>query len=427
MSIPIIAYPNEFPNPKHSAEASLELGADALQRRYFRPKLTFSFPIDWGHLFVEMNYYQRIDSQLKGEVDFWLLGGTLINVSDILFFEASLNHMSRHITSVTYPVIFDVNELLGRLWLHTQKLNLGLGGGGYVGGNDAYDNLFVLNVELPQILDTEFSLVAEAKLVNFSTILHEFEFIISLSQSVDLFVRNAKHYELDTTTYLGMRLKSGGDTRDYVKKLKLRAGALPANDRYKLIAHNEFYLEFLHSPKRRLQLLLNCRIPILRNEEILGPFKPEKIAYPILLEYERRLTDELLATGYIGFSSEMPLDVDRSFSSTLGFGVGITNQSFFEKLDKGFRFALSGGRNFTHAYDIDAKIGINTLGKPLNIGAEAKIHINQEESTSTLKLFTEFGGEIKARMFIAGNLLDSFDDSASLTSWEIGFELIKWF
>ncbi len=425
--VPLFVYPNDSSKEGSSASANLELGADSLQRRYFRPRLRFGFPFDWGNAFVEMNYYQRINGQLKGEVDFWILGGLLIKMSETLRLEASLNHMSRHITSVTNPAIFEVNELLGRIWLKTPNIHLGLGGGGYIGGNDAYDNIFVLNLGLPKILDTEFSVVAEAKLINLNRILYDFEFFVSLSQSVDLFVRNTKHYELDTTTYLGMRLKSGGSTKIYIKKLKLRAGTLPSNDRYKLIANNEFYLEFYQSPKRRLQLLLNSRVPILNNEKILGTFRPEEIAYPMLLEYERRVTDKLLAIGYIGYRAEMPLDIDRSFSSTLGFGIGISNQSFFEKLDNNFRFAISGGRNFTHAYDFDARIGINTVGRPLNIGADAKIRINSEESISTLEIFMEFGGEIKTRVFFCGDHMDFFDYRTSLTNWQIGFELVKWF
>jgi len=421
------ASPGLHPETVAPATASLEIGTDSLQRRYFRPRLRFDFPLDWGIIFLEMNYHQRINSQLQGEVDFWLLGGAMIDVSSFSRLEVGLNHMSRHVTSVPNPKIFDVNEILGRFWIHSRHVEIGLGGGGFIGGKEAYDNLLALNLRLPKILDTEFGLSAEAKLINFKEILHDFEFSIGLSKSIELFVRNSRHYNANTTTYLGMRIRSDEDHPHFLKKLKLRAGTLPSDGRYKFETKTEFYLEFLESPSQRLQILLNSRIPILENQEILGPFRPEKIAYPLVLEYERKISADLLAIGYIDYKAKMPLDVDLPFTSTLGFGLGIANQSFFEKLDKRLRFVVSGGRNFTHVYDAEARIGVNTLREPMNFGADAGLHVNSEELNSSLEIFAEFGGEIKARLFLNGCYTDFFNGNASRAEWRIGFELIRWF
>ncbi|MBN1224673.1 MAG: hypothetical protein JXB23_15600 [Candidatus Aminicenantes bacterium] len=423
----LYAYQERHPDSPSSVMASLEIGADSLQRRYFRPKLRFDFPLNWGNIFMEMNYYQRINSRLIGEVDFWLLGGVMIDVSASSQLEVSLNHMSRHVTSEVNPVIFDVNELLARFWIRDRRISLGLGGGGYLGGNDAYDNLLAFNIALPQILGTEFGISAEAKWVNFTKILSDFEFYITLSKSVDLFVRNSRHYDYDATTYIGMRLRAGRNDKHFLKKLKLRSGTLPADNRYKLETKTEFYLEFLRTSKAGLQLMMNSRIPILENEEILGPFRPEKIAYPMVLEYERKISDDLLILGTINYNAEMPLDTDKAFTSTLGLGVGISNQSFFEKLDKRFRYAISGGRNFKHDYNAEARFGVNTLNSPLNFATDARLLVNDEAFYGSLEIFAEFGGEIKARLFLNGDYTDSFRGTASRATWRFGFEFIRWF
>ena len=39
----------------------------------------------------------------------------------------------------------------------------------------------------------------------------------------------------------------------------------------------------------------------------------------------------------------------------------------------------------------------------------------------------EFGGEIKARLFLNGCYTDFFNGNASRAEWRIGFELIRWF
>jgi len=65
-------------------------------------------------------------------------------------------------------------------------MRLGFGGGFYIGGWEWYDNLLVLNYKYPNILKTEFGMEAEFKLINFTKVLHDLEFFISLNENLEV-------------------------------------------------------------------------------------------------------------------------------------------------------------------------------------------------------------------------------------------------
>jgi hypothetical protein len=417
------------PSQKNShAVAHLEIGADSNERQFFRPYLRFEFPIKKSTAFTELNYYQRINSQLKGEVDFWLKAGLLYNSTESLDLEVSLNHFCRHTTSRFYPIIFDANEVLGRLWYRTSGMTLGFGGGFYIGGHEWYNNLLVFNYTYPHILQSEFSIDTEFKLINFTKVLYDLEFSISLIENLDLFVRNTQHYEYSNTTYLGMRFKSGGQAENIIRRLELQLGFFPSYDRHKMESNLAVDLEFFKKPHRRLQLSLISQIPVLRDDTFFHVFRPETIEYPLSLQYERRINNNLLAFGYCLYEVTMPVDVDLSFRSSLGLGVGLRNQPFFEKLDQTARFELYVGPNFTHNYDLGAKFGLNTVQKPLNFGVNVKARISADTFDGSLTVFGEFGNEVKIRIFVAGeNTKYHSDNMPAENRWQIGVSLFSWF
>jgi hypothetical protein len=411
-----------------TSKASLEIGVDSHERRFFRPYLRFEFPFRKGHIFTGINYYQRINRQLKGELDFWLKGGLQYDITSTLSLEGSLNHFCRHITSRTYPIIFNVNEVLGRLWYRAHNIKLGFGGGFYIGGNEWYDNLLVLSFMYPNILQTEFGIVAELKWINFTKILHDLEFFISLNENLDLFVRNTKHYEYENTTYLGIRFKSGGAANNIIQNMKFQAGVLPSYERHKMVSILAFDLEFFKSQNRRLQISMNSRIPILRDDSFLHVFRPDTIEYPLSLQYERKINDDLLAMGYCFYDVVMPVDVDNTFTSSLGVGVGLRNQPFFEKLEKTIRFEIFGGRNFTNTFDAGARLGVNTVGEPLNFGADAKTRVTANKFDGSLTVFGEIGKEIKIRIFVSWEISKYFnEDDSAVNKWQFGISLFSWF
>lgn len=428
IALPCFADENPPAQDKSRASAHLEIGADSYERLFFRPYLRFEFPINKSTLFTEVEYYQRINSQFKGEIDFWLKAGWLYEVTRPLILETSLNHFCRHITSRPYPIIFDANEVLGRLWYRTNDMKLGFGGGFYIGGYEWYDNLLVFNYKYPHILKTEFGIDAEFKLINFTKVLHDLEFYISLNENLDLFLRNTRHYEYDNTTYLGMRFKSGGQAINIIRKLELQIGIFPSYDRHKMKSTLAVDLEFFKKQDRRLQLSLISRIPVLRDDTFFHVFRPETIEYPLSLQYERRINHNLLIFGYCHYDLIMPVDVDQAFTSSLGVGVGLRNQPFFEKLDRTIRFDIFAGPCFSHTYDIGANIGINTVEKPVNFGVNTKTRMTADNLEGSLTLFGEFGKEIKIRIFARGDTTKYLNDNnPTENKWQFGIALFSWF
>jgi len=418
---------NREQDKKQTAFAFIELGGDSYERRYFRPRLSFKFPTGNFSFFFDLDYLQRINSRLKGEVDFLINIGLESQLANTIFLEAGVYHLSRHITSVEYSPILDINEFLGRIWYRLPTVNLGIGGGGYLGPSEGYSRLAVFNLDLPHIFQSEFSLRSELKMVDFSEFFYDAEVICELDSSLDLFVRFAKHYGYQKITYLGLRINSSGKTQDYLSKAGMRASVIPDYPQQKALVENEFKLEFKRSSNSRVVLTLQGLIPVLRGRQFIGTFRPEKIRYPISLEYEKLVLPGLYGVGYCRYDIAMPLDVAKEFSSSLGIGIGIRNQPDFSRLDKKFRFEAYAGRNFSLSFDGGIFVGINTVNKPFDFGANSEVRFNSEEFYGQLEVFAEFGNAVKIRPFFAfeqSRLLDI--EKSTVGKFQLGLELIHW-
>ena len=420
---------DDFQLSKAKAEAEVELGIDSLERRFYRPEVQFNFPLKSSLIFLKMMYYQRINSRLQGEVDFWLKMGVKRPLAENLFLEASLNHMCRHISSVDYSNVLDLNELIGKVWLNGYYYRLGLGLGTYLGGSAFYKGLVLLNFEFPKVLNSELSLVGEVKLVDFEEILHEVELAAGLSEGVDLFIRNAKHYEYKNTTYLGIRFRSDGKAESLVEHLRFRWGYYPFDATYKAFASNEIKLEFFKTSRRRVLFSFQGMIPILESKGIFtGQFNPERLRYPLSMEYEKKAGDELFVFGYWRYEVLMPIDVAEEFSSNLGAGMGIRNQPNFVRLSKKLRFEFFGGYNFAHKYDLGGAAGINTLKKGFNLGAEFHFKVNPDQLKTDVDLFCEMGRGVKIRPFMRLERRHYFDhENMSGHRILFGIQFISWF
>lgn len=420
---------DEFQLSKAKAEAEVELGIDSFERRFYRPQLQFYFPLKKNLLFLKMMYYQRMNSRLQGEVDFWLKMGLKRALSKNLFLEASLNHMCRHISSVDYSNALDLNELIGRLWFSKNNYRLGFGLGTYLGGSASYKSLALLNFEFQKILNSEFSLIGEAKLVNLDEILHEIELSAALSKSVDLFIRNTRHYEYKNTTYLGIRLKSDGKAENYIEHLRFRWGYYPFDNTYKALTAKEIKLEFFKTPRRRVLFSFRGIIPVLESDGLfIGVFKPERLRYPLSVEYEKKAADKLFVYGYWRYDVVMPIDVAKEFSSNLGVGFGLRNQPNFNRINKKLRFEFFGGYNFTHKYDAGGAVGVNTLNKSFNIGAEFHFRANPDQLNTHIELFGEMGRGVKIRPFLRLERRHYFElEDQSDSKVLFGIHFISWF
>jgi len=55
-----------------------EIGIDSLQRRTYRPRFSFSWPLavrGWTRAVFDVSYLQRINGDMEGDVDYWVYGG----------------------------------------------------------------------------------------------------------------------------------------------------------------------------------------------------------------------------------------------------------------------------------------------------------------------------------------------------------------
>ena len=179
---------------------------------------------------------------------------------------------------------------------------------------------------------------------------------------------------------------------------------------------------------RRLLLYLDAYIPIHNTSDFLGPFRPDKLLYPFVMEYERKTDLGILLSGYCRYEITMPVDIKQEFSSNLGIGLGIKNQPDFSKMTKKIRFQIFVGKNFTHKYDFQSWIGLNTTQNPLDIGVDLKIRTNWEQRVWGVELFVLFGKRVNIRPFIMAQHSTFLRDHRSKdTRISVGLELIKWY
>ncbi len=416
----------EAQKQRPKATASLEIGADSLERRYIRPRLRFDFPVSFGLFYLDSDYYQRMNGQLQGEVDFWIDLGFYKTLSRQWQLTIDLNHFCRHTTSFDYPHVLDANELLAEFWFDLSLFRLGLGGGTFLGGNAGYKSLVILNIDWHRILDSEFSFMAETKLVDFKEAFYEFELSIALDPSVDILARYTKHYAYPKTTYLGLRFNSYGKTGEFIDKVMFRGGVFPGDETQKIFAENEFKLSFFRSLDKQVLLTLNGNIPIKRKDSFFGTFHPEEIKYLTTLEYEKKIGSELYGVVCGRYAVHMPVDVAQHFYSSLGVGIGLKNQSHFKKLEKPVRFSVYAGHNFSHKYDTALRLGVNTVAKAMNLGVDIQAELNPNRFTNLVEAFVEFGKEVKFRPYIAFEWTEFLDSDQTGTRLLFGIDLTTW-
>jgi hypothetical protein len=408
------------------ASASLEAGAESAQRRYVRPRLSFNIPWRFGRVFTDLDFYHRTNGDLEGEIDFWLGLGLATPLSSNSEAEVVLRHFCRHETSRDYPEVLDINELLARVRYVSGGIQLGFGAGTYLGTSNNHSGLLVLSFAWPRILRSELSASAELKWVDLEELLYDFELAIALDPSVDLVVRFTRHYVYPATTYFGLRFNFRNAAAEHLDQFRFRAGFLPEDESTKVSAAVEFNLHFFRTPRSQLLLTLNGDIPIERGKAFLGSFRPEEIRYQTDIVYERRAGPGLLAFVYGRYDLLMPVDVAKRFESSFGLGIGLKNQTYFKKLEKNFRFVVSAGPNYGHGHDIGLAVGLNTTGKPADIGGDIEMDLGSGESRLVADLFVEFGSTPKIRPFFSLERITEKAADKPSTRYLVGLELFAW-
>jgi len=389
---------------KPRAALHAEFGIDSLQRKFYRPEFSFSWPVHLlrgSRAFVDLSYLERISGSLKGAIDFWLLAGFQTRISDAVSFEASLNHFCRHVTSTYNPVILDLNELVGRVWVREGQLTMGLGFGPYVGGNPGFDELMVVNFNLARFIFPELSLESELKWVNFEKLYYDARLAIGLAKGVEIFLRAARPYDYPPTTYIGARLGSAESPAHVVDTFDVEAGYYPYYDEHKLLVLGGFRLRLLDEPGRRFFADVDFRTPILAGTSLFAESWPDRMLYAVSGQYEKSLPGGLFGAWYARYDVDMPVDKPIRFRSSLATGLFLRNQKDFNRLEKSLRFEAAAGYDFTFDFDLRLRLGAQIRPRGfIPIGAEFRVDANSERQTVEFKAFAAFGKVIEVRPFV---------------------------
>ena len=410
------------------SEAELHIGTDARQRRFFQPAFRFLFPLGGFNLTTSVAFEHVTNGRLEGRVDFWLGAGLIKSLGGASSLEVSLNHMCRHITSAVNPAFLDANEVLAKVWTGTDAWRAAVGGGGFIGKNRAYRSLLTADFRAKRLWGTELSLEAGLKFVNGQKLYHDLELAVAVAENVDLFIRNVRPYGLDPVTYLGLRFISRGTSASFVDAYAFRLGVYPVFDGIKAVGDTAARLRFFDRPASRLLLSLAATIPVQRGNAFFGRFRPDRIIYPVAVEYERSLAGGLYATGYFRYRVDMPVDVPERFDGRLSAGLGLRNQRHFERLERPFRFEAFAGREFDRGYEAMGRAGLNTIGRRVDAGFEVYAFLRPGDRDYCGEIFLEFGTSVRVRPFVALEFLSLTPEEDPLKGkFLFGVAFLKWF
>ncbi len=379
----------------------VEYGLDSLERRYYRPVFRFDFPFRDGSFFSQVEYLSRMNGRLQGAIDYWVDAGVRKNLGDELTLELRLNHFCRHETLRDTRYVWNMNEILGQAILDRSGLTLALGGGGFIGGSSGYRQLATAGAEWRGFLLPELSLEAELRLVNFSRLYHEAGFSLALNKAVDIFFKNARHYEFRNTSYLGLRFRSDGAASAFLDVMKVLVGASPFDNEFKLEIEGGFKLEFFRNDFRRVALSVEFETPILNGDGFLAQFWPGKMIYDIGLDYERRITPVLLAAWVAHYRLDMPVDEDQSFAASLFTGLALRSQPEFDLLEQAVRYEVVAGYDFKRGLEAGGKLGLEIWKcRFMKVFTEMKGLVGARRLRLDFRLLAAGGGAVELRPYL---------------------------
>jgi hypothetical protein len=425
------------PAPIEAAGVLLDgqLGVSQDGHGYVRPRIRYTFGAGSWRLFAETIYEHRLNERLEGSVDYWLRAGALAPLGRAFSLELSVNHLCRHALSLPGTFVLSVNEALGRLWWASEGVRLGLGLGTYLRTSrvifdepDGGHGLAVADLAWEDILGSPLSLSAELKLADFEKLMPDVELRARLGWGVFLFLRNVTTYGLPNMTYFGLGYGSRPSDRTSLSFVVSEAAVLPWDETHKLAVDQAAQFDLARTPDNRFLLEVEADVPVLRGAKFIGLFRPERMKYPLGLEYERRLGEGTFLFGYAAYEISVPVDVARKFSTALGLGLGLRNQRVFTVLTKPLRYEVSAGLNSPHDYDVRLSLGVNTVGGKPDFGLEAAARLNADARQAAASAFVEFGREIRVRL-IAGVdwLRDLVPAPTDVTRFRFGFAFFRLF
>ncbi len=388
-----------------AAEVRAEMGIDSLDRRFYHPSFSFSWPfsrIGDGRFKLDVSFLQRMNGDLEGVIDYWVRAGAETRVSQAVSIEAALNHFCRHLSSVANPYVLNLNELLARVVIRTGGLALGFGYGPYVGGSPGYESLASFSLDAKPFLLPEASLSGEVKWVDFDRLFYEATLSVALGGGVEIFARGAKHYDYPPAAYLGLRLRSDGPLGKHVSDFNATMGVYPYYDRHKLLVLGTYRIAMMRAEGRRFLGQVDFQTPLLSGDGFFAQFWPDRMLHAAEAEYERTLGGGLRAAWYARYAIDMPVDKAVRFRSHLATGLLLRNQAEFERLERPLRFEAALGYDFAFDYDARLKAGAHVrLGRRgAKAGAELALEASSAQELASAKAFLSFGKSVETRPFI---------------------------
>lgn len=380
----------------------VEYGLDSLERRYYRPRFRFDFPVSrQAGLFAEVQYHSLMNGRLQGAIDYWVNAGARRRLGPGLSLELRLNHFCRHGTARETPYVWNLNELLGRAVLERDGLTLALGAGPFVGGSAGYRSLAVAGGQWRGFLVPELSLEAEFKLVDFRRLYHEAGFALALSPNLELFFRSARRYEMGSASFIGARLRSGANHDSFLEALKVLVGASPFDDRLKLEVEGAFKMEFFRRPERRVALDVGFEAPVLNGDSFFSQFWPWKMLYDIGLDTEFRVARSLFVAWRVRYRLDLPVDDDRPFLASLFTGLALRNQPDFDALENALRYEVAAGYDFKHGVEAEGKLGLQVWpGRAVKLAVEARGGVRDDRLRLDLRLLAAGGRAVEWRPYV---------------------------
>ncbi|MBE0665552.1 MAG: hypothetical protein IH584_06975 [Candidatus Aminicenantes bacterium] len=356
-----------------------------------------------------------MNGKLQGAIDYWVNVGVQKTIREKWTFELRLNHFCRHETVRDASYIWNLNEVLGRVGMAGRNFDLALGVGGFTGGSEGYRQLAVISVEWRGVFIPELALAAELKWVNFTRFFHEWGLSLSLNKNIDLFFKNVRHYEFPNASYLGLRYKSAPDREAVLDSMKVRVGASPFDDVFKLEVAGNFKFEFFSNPSRRVVAGVDFESPILNGDGFFAQFWPGKMIYDISLDYEKKIGPKFFAAWTSHYRLDMPVDDDLPFAASLFTGLALRNQPNFDELAQTIRYEVAAGYDFKRGLEGCVKLGVlfcqNDFMKLL---AEVQTRADAKRIKGDFRVLANFGRVVQLRPYIGWKKDFFLDDAPSI-------------
>ncbi len=383
------------------AELQVEIGSDNRERRFYRPRFIFAFPLGQIQFKADFSYYQQANSRTAGMVDYWVKLSLEKKLTDAWSGFFGFSHFCRHQLLIDTPYVFNINEITAGMKLSRPNSSFSLAGGTLVHGT--YENKLLLlgRAEIGRFLLPELRGSVEFRYVGSLPLMYSFETGLELSDGLEIFARLEKRYRLAMEAFLGFRISSGGQALPLVDRIGLANALVLGHSEHKFESAGEFRLNFPARNNARIYASAHIYSPFHNGDSFLGTFFPAELRYLLELRYQRPLAG-MQAGWFWEYDINGPFDRDAALASEMSIGFFLAGQDDFKKLEKAIRFEIKTGLGFKNGLLAGARLGLNTApGKAAIVGLEGELLWRPDHLYWQLRLFSSGPDYISLRPYLA--------------------------